>query len=168
MLNWFSSSRVRVLSGVPRGSVLGPLLFLLFVNDLPDWIKTNICMFADDTKIWTRISGIRNAESLQRDLDSLGSWSEQWLLRFNPEKCKVMHIRHSHRTSYTIKQDSKVWPLQEATKEKDLGVLTTANLKASRQCSEAASKASKILRMISRQFRNMNEKSFMIVCMGYI
>jgi len=67
MLNVSSSSWVKVLSGVP----LGRRLLLLFVNDLPDWIKTNIRMFADDTKIWTRILGIRDAESLQRDLDSL-------------------------------------------------------------------------------------------------
>jgi len=70
--------------------VLGPLLFLLFVNDLPDWIKTNIRMFADDTKIWTRISGVNDSEALQQDLDSLSRWSEEWLLRFNPNKCKVM------------------------------------------------------------------------------
>jgi len=70
---------MKVLSGVPQGSVLGPLLFLLFVNDLPDWIKTNICILADDTKIWTRITGVEDSESLQRDLDSLGRWSEKWL-----------------------------------------------------------------------------------------
>ena len=71
-------------SGVPQGSVLGPLLFLLFVNDPPDWIKTNICILADDTKIWTRIADVKDVESLQRDLDSIGCWSEKWLLRLNP------------------------------------------------------------------------------------
>ena len=62
-----------VLSGVPQGSVLGPLLFLLFANELPDWIKNNICMFADDTKIWTRLTNPTDAESLQKDLDSLST-----------------------------------------------------------------------------------------------
>jgi len=67
-------------SGVPQGSVLGPLLFLLFVNDLPDWVKTNIRMFADDTKIWTKISGINDAAALQKELDShsLSTWSAAW------------------------------------------------------------------------------------------
>ena len=65
-INGSRSSWVNVLSGVPQGSVLGPLLFLLFVNDLPDWIKTNIRMFADDTKIWTRISGVNDSEALQQ------------------------------------------------------------------------------------------------------
>ena len=77
---------MRVLSGVPQGSVLGPLLFLLFINDLPDWIKSNIRMFADDTKIWTRVTAATDMQILQKDLDSLSLWSKEWLLRFNPEK----------------------------------------------------------------------------------
>ena len=106
-INGSRSSWANVLSGVPQGLMLGPLLFLLFVNDLPDWIKTNIRMFADDTKIWTRISGVNDSEALQQDLDSLSRWSEEWLLRFNPNKCKVMHIRHQFPTKYTIRQDDK-------------------------------------------------------------
>ena len=74
--------------------MLGPLLFLIFVNDLPEWIKSSLKMFADDTKIWARIRVEKDGECLQRDLDSLGRWSDEWLLRFNCEKCKVMHIGH--------------------------------------------------------------------------
>jgi len=61
--NWF-----RVLSGVPQGSVLGPLLFLIYVQDLPQWLRNSIIMFADDTKLWTRISKLEDSESLQKDL----------------------------------------------------------------------------------------------------
>jgi len=75
------------------------------------------------TKIWTRITSVKDSESLQSDLNSLSRWSENWLLRLNPEKCKVMHIRHSHNTFYTIRQDEKDWSLQETTEEKDLGVI---------------------------------------------
>ena len=64
-INGSFSSWTAILSGVPQGSVLGPLLFLLFINDLSQWIKTNICMFADDTKIWTRISHMNDSESFQ-------------------------------------------------------------------------------------------------------
>jgi len=124
-INGSFSSWTAILSGVPQGSVLGPLLFLLFINDLPEWIKTNIRMFADDTKIWTRISHMNDPESLQHDLDSLSSWSDRWLLRFNPDKYKVMHIKHEIHTSYSIKQDGKEWPLQEVSEEKDLGIVTT-------------------------------------------
>ena len=168
VVNGSSSSWMRVLSGVPQGSVLGPLLFLLYVNDLPDWIKTNIRIFADDTKIWTRITSVKDSECLQRDLDSLSRWSEKWLLRLNPEKCKVMHIRHSHNTSYTIRQDEKDWSLQETTEEKDLGVLTTADLKVSRQCCEAASKANRILGMVNRQFKNLDKNGFLILYKGFV
>jgi len=69
-----------------QGSVLPYILFLLFVNDLPDWVKTNIRMFADDTKIWTKISYINDAAALQKDLDSLSTWSTEWQLKFNPDK----------------------------------------------------------------------------------
>ena len=119
MVNGYSSFWVKVLSGLPQRSVLGPLLFLVFVNDLPDWIKTNIHISADDTKIWTRITDVKDSESLQMDFDSLGCWSEKWLLRLNPEKCKVMHLKHSHKTSYTIRYDEEVWSRQEITEEKD-------------------------------------------------
>ena len=77
-----------MLSGVPQGSVLGLLLFLIFVHDLPEWVKNSMMMFADDTKISARI------QKLQYDLDKLVEWSKQWLFAFNPEKCKVMHIGH--------------------------------------------------------------------------
>ena len=66
-----------------------------FANNLPNWISTNIKMFADDTKIWTKITGSDDIDKLQSDLDSLGSWSSKWLLQFNPAKCVVMHIGHT-------------------------------------------------------------------------
>ena len=86
VINGSASEWMAVLSGVPQGSVLGPLLFLLFINDLPDWIKANIRMFADDTKIWTQVTAAADMQILQTDLDSLSLWSKEWLLGFSPEK----------------------------------------------------------------------------------
>jgi len=83
---------VLVVSGVPQGSVIGPLLFLVYVNDLPEWIVNSIRMFADDTKIWTVITTDQDIISLQSDLNKLADWSDKWLLRFNIDKCKVMHL----------------------------------------------------------------------------
>ena len=80
------SDWTEVLSGVPQGSVLGPLLFLLFVNDLPDWIKNSIRMFADDVKIWNVIRTDAGNHSLQEDLNSLARWSSKWLLKLNSSK----------------------------------------------------------------------------------
>ena len=70
-VNGSYSSWVHVLSGVPQGSVLGPLLFLLYVNDLPDWIKSSIKMFADDTKLWSTISDVDDKQKLQDDLHKI-------------------------------------------------------------------------------------------------
>jgi len=97
------SDWVQVTSDVPQGSVLGPLLFLVFVNDIPKWISSSVWMFADDTKVWTWISAPEDGECLQEDLNRLTSWSDKWNLDFHPEKCKVMHIGHSFDTKYTRK-----------------------------------------------------------------
>ena len=141
VVNGQYSSWSAVVSGVPQGSVLGPLFFLLFVNDLPDWMKTNIRMFADDTKIWTQLSCPEDAANLQEDLDMLSSWSAKWLLKFNPVKCKLMHLRHNMDTKYHITQDGQKWNVEPVQHEKDLGVLTSCDLSTSYQCTEAASKA---------------------------
>jgi len=78
-------------------------------------------MFADDTKIWIRLANPTDAESLKKDLDSLSIWSAQLQLKFNPEKCKLMHIGHKHDTKYTIRQDNTDWNLKEVTEEKRSG-----------------------------------------------
>ena len=123
MVNGQYSSWTVVVSGVLQGSVLGPLLCLLFVNGIPDWIKTKIRMSADDTKIWTQLSCPEDAVKLQEDLDMLSNWSATWLLKFNPLKCKLMHLRHNMDTRYYIIHDNQKWDVQSAHLEKDLGVL---------------------------------------------
>ena len=83
------SEVLKIVSGVPQGSVLGPILFLLFVNDLPDNIKNRILLFADDLKL---IANAMNKEVIDEDLRSLERWEGLWKLRFNLDKCKVLHI----------------------------------------------------------------------------
>jgi len=88
-INGCLSDWTNVQSGVPQGSVLGPLLFMLYVNDIPDLIEGGVRIFADDTKI-SDIRNLDNCLRLQQNLNELSQWSIVWLLRFNAAKCKVM------------------------------------------------------------------------------
>ncbi len=80
------------MSGVLQGSVLGPALFLLHVNDLPNTIESFTKLFANDTKIYAKINTNTDNHTLQGNLDKLNVWSLKWKLEFNTFKCKVMHI----------------------------------------------------------------------------
>ena len=105
VLNKSESSWNKVYSGVPQGSVLGPILFLLYVNDLPNYIKSSCKIFADDTKIYSKVDNNSDAERIQQDLDDLVYWSGTWLLSFNAAKCKVMHIRrNNNRVEYEMER----------------------------------------------------------------
>jgi hypothetical protein len=77
-----------VKSGIPQGSVLEPLLFVIFINDLPNFVTSDTYLFADNTKIYNIISQKEDTEYLQNDLNKLSDRSDTWLLRFHPEKCK--------------------------------------------------------------------------------
>ena len=88
------SSWKEVTSGVPQGSILGPVLFLIYVNDIPDSVKTTAKLFADDTKLYKKIEKLSDCRALQDDLNSLSSWSAMWLLTFNTTKCVALKIKH--------------------------------------------------------------------------
>jgi len=81
-----------VTSGVPQGSVLGPVLFLIYVNDLEDGIEHWILKFADDTKLFAKINNTQEAVKMQNDLDRIVQWSLEWQMLFNVLKCKTMHL----------------------------------------------------------------------------
>ena len=90
------SSLKPVLSGVPQGSILGPLLFVLFINDLSDGVSPNtkIALYADDTKIWKNIVNYDDHEALQKDVTSLLEWSNVNKMKFHPNKCKILSLNY--------------------------------------------------------------------------
>jgi len=83
-----NGTRSSVTCGVSQGSVLGPLLFLIYINDLPDVVFNLVKLFADDTKVFARIRSLSDCQKFQTDLSALQSWSKIWLLQFNISKCK--------------------------------------------------------------------------------
>ena len=115
-----------------------PLLFLIYINDLEFGIDNWILKFADDTKIFTRITDDNDWHSLQDDLSKLTTWSEKWQMLINTSKCKVMHIGKSQK-NYPYYMNNQ--QLEEVTQEKDLDMLISNDLKVSQQCQSACTKA---------------------------
>ena len=81
-----------ITNSIPQGNVLGPILFVLYINDLLENIVSNVYMFVDDTKVFKTITSPDDQHTLHNDLDYLTSWSSKWLLRFHPEKCNLVHV----------------------------------------------------------------------------
>ena len=103
LINGSKSSWFPVTSGIPQGSVLGPLLFAFYINHMPDVVASPIHMFADDTNIFRQMTAQSDQVALQTDLRQLEAWTKKWQLRFNEEKCKVMHLgQYNHHYDYTI------------------------------------------------------------------
>ena len=85
---------VHAISGVLLGSILGPILFLAYINDLPDKVPSQVRLFADDTVMCLTMEGAKNSSVLQQDLDTLSVWESDWDVEFNPSKCQVVHVAH--------------------------------------------------------------------------
>ena len=133
------SSLREVLSGVPQGSVLGPLLFVLFINDLSDSISNITKLFADDLKLIARAD---NKHDIDRDLLALEEWESLWLLKFNLKKCKVMHLEFNENPDNEYLLDGVV--LDNIKDEKDLGLIVSSELgwnKNIKACIKAANRA---------------------------
>ena len=155
-------------SGVPQGRVIGPLLFLLYVNDLPDWIRNELKMFADDTKFWSRIKAVADSTILQQGLDSVCCWSDKWQIRFNVEKCKLMHIGHSVPTDYYMMEGTQKVPLKKVQAETDLGVVIRSDLKPTSQCNKSAAVERRIIAMVRRHFKKLDVEDFLLIYKTYI
>ena len=86
-----------VTSGVLQGTVLGPLLFLIYINDMPSTVSSTMGMFADDAYIYRSIRNTGDCEILQEDLQKLMQWKQSWLMEFHPDKCKVLRITNKRK-----------------------------------------------------------------------
>jgi hypothetical protein len=152
---------------VPQGSVLGPLLFLIFINDI-DMAAAEIDIlvkFADDTKVGQAIRSAADSAALQSALDKLCQWSEKWGMSFNISKCKVMHFgRNNPEHVYSMNGEA----LEKVKKERDIGVIVQDNLKLAAQCTVAAATARAVLSQISRAFHYRDKFTFVKLYKTYV
>ena len=149
-----------VTSGVPQGSVLGPILFIIYINDFPVLLKNTCKMFADDAKIYGKVENIADKESIQNDLQQCVQWANVWLMEYNKKKCKVIHFGTKNQNFDYQMEGHKLTVIEE---EKDLGVIVSQNLKWSKQVTAAAKKANKMLGLIKHTFTYMNKDMFKIL-----
>ena len=151
--NGSKSSWSPVKSGIPQGSILGPMLFVCYINDMPDVVDSPIHMFADDTKIFRQMTAQSDQVTLQKDLRQLETWTRKWQLCFNEEECKVMHLgQYNLHYDYSIASGGKDTTMGETTNERDLGVQIDRDLKFDQQMEMVANKANKTLGLIRRSF----------------
>ena len=154
------SDWLNVFSGVPQGSVIGPILFLIYINDIQEGIESKISIFADDTKLRHRVGNEEEVSVLKRDLKRLEGWSDRNGMHFNVEKCSVMHCGFQNKkNNYEIYGNI----LRKTICEKDLGILVNPDMKFKDQVSAASKKVNKILGMINRNFDCMNKEMFQIL-----
>ena len=143
------SEWVKVQSGVPQGTVLGPLLFLIYINDLPLNINSEVRLFADDCVMYHTITNDQDADTLQQDLHTLTQWQDNWQLKFNPDKCHVLKVTNSKtpkQHTYTLGNST----LQETHSHTYLGVELSSDLKWKNHINKITAKANRALGFVRR------------------
>ncbi|CAH1266560.1 Hypp3419 [Branchiostoma lanceolatum] len=148
------SPSTRVLFGVPQGTVLGPLLFLVYINDLPSCLTpgTTARLFADDCLVYREIRGQEDQVILQRDLVALQDWATTWGMKFNPKKCNTMSITRN-KNPLTRMYEMCGELLQQTREAKYLGVTLSQDLKWSAHVNTTVKRANHTLNFLSRNLR---------------
>ena len=143
---------------------MGPILFLIFINDLPLEVLSPLSLFADDSKIFTRIvtnkkiTGLDGQSALQRDLVRVHEWAERWKMKFNVEKCKIMHIgRRNPRSKYAMGGVE----LQATSAERDLGITIDDKLDLGKHIKSIVAKANRLLGLIKISFACLDKAMFL-------
>ena len=152
------SSEAKVISGIPQGSILGPILFTVFINDLPDSIDSTCKIFADDTKLY---GSVKNQAEIQKDLTSLQNWSDTWNLHFNVAKCKVLHVgKNNPEHNYSMTLNGRGQSVGKCTEEKDLGVTFDKAFTFDVHIQRAINKANQMIGLIKRTFISPDKDTF--------
>ena len=158
LLDGTTSSHADVISGVPQGTVLGQLLFLAFITDIPECTTSETRLFADDALLFRLIRSAKDESLLQQDLGSLGEWEERWQMRFNPQKCQVVHIctnkMYQRQPTYTLRGHV----LEAVDSAKYLEVNISDDLSWKTHVDKTAAKASSTLGFLRRNLINCTKE----------
>ena len=154
--NGCTSGLVSVTSGVPQGTVLGPLLFLIYINDLPKCVSSHCALFADDCLLYQQIKSNDDHEILQHDLHNLELWANKWLMSFNVSKCEVLRIslKNILEFSYILYN----LPLQNVSEARYLGVTIDSKLSFNKHTDVICKKANSALAFLRRNLLSCNVK----------
>ena len=150
-----TSDKVPVISGVPQGTVLGPLLFLLFINDLPDCVESNPRLFADDCIVYRNVKTLQDCQEFQNEIDKLADWERRWGMLFHPDKCNILQVTRSRnplKYSYSLKEQD----LEAVNTAKYVGVDLSNNLSWNSHIDWTAKKANSMLGFPLRNIRINN------------
>ena len=158
VINGYKSSWKRTRSGVPQGSVLGPLLFIIYINDISANLDSKISLFADDCAIYREVSDLSDCSVLQHDLNTISSWTNKWQLKLNTDKCKVMQITNKRNPiifPYTLGTHGLEW----VDSYTYLGVTYNGKLSWTAQCQQAAAKANMMLGLLKRVMKGSHTQA---------
>jgi hypothetical protein len=164
VVNGCASAWTDVLSGIPQGSVLGPILFVIYINSLPDTVQNSfVYLFADDTKVYKGIYKEEDTVDLQEDVDRMYNWTEDSLLKFHPNKCKTMRIGKSKIKERSYEMGPERIILERTQVEKDIGVFIDEELSFEMHMESKINKANSIMGIIRRTYEYLDEKSFLLL-----
>ncbi len=175
VVNWLSTRKQRIViigtasdwesvtSGVPPDSVLGPVVFIMYINDINVGLNNRISEFADDTKIRNSIITDHDRMSHQQDLRNISEWSQTWKNAFNANKCHILQVRTRNQKFDYEMNGTK---LQSVQCVKALGVTIASSLKFSQQCKDAAGKANRMLGFYKQKFLFLKVKTYFYHCIS--
>ena len=157
-INSTTSTSLPVISGVPQGSILGPLLFLIYINDLPNVVlSSKVLLFADDVKCFQSISNYSDSGCLQDDISRLATWSSTWSLPFNDKKCSIFSVfsrGHYSQVFYPYFLNDVI--LTRENTHNDLGIVLTSDLKWRDHYMSIMAKSYKILGLLRKVFSSVH------------